>query len=101
MGINTSYVQGYANSITSIINDILVPVLIAIAFIVFLWGVYSYFIKGADSDTERAKGRTFVLYGVIGFVCIFSVWGLVQIVKSTLNLSATNAPVPPTIHSNS
>jgi len=97
-GINLTYIQGYSDSIITIINSILLPVLVAIAFIVFLWGVYTYFIKGADSDTERGKGKTFVLYGVIGFVIIFSIWGLVNIFSSTLNLSpGGSAPTIPTI----
>ena len=97
-GINTTYIKGYADSITGIINGILVPLLIAVAFIVFLWGIYKYFIKGADNEKERETGRVFTLYGVIGFVIIFSVWGIVQIFMSTLNLKATNAPPSPTIN---
>ena len=96
-GINPIYIQGYASSITTIINAILVPVLISIAFIVFLWGIYNYFILGADNETKRSEGKTFSLYGIVGFVVIFSVWGIVQIFMGTLGLSATNAPSYPTI----
>lgn len=96
-GIDVTYIQGYANSITGIINGILVPVLISIAFIVFLWGIYKYFIKGASNESEKGEGRMFALYGIIGFVILFSVWGIVQILMGTLNLSgSTNAPKPPT-----
>lgn len=97
-GINTTYLQGYANSIISIINGILVPVLLAIAFFTFMWGVYKYFILGATSETERTTGREFILWGVIGFVVIFSVWGLVGMVGSTLGLSpGGTAPAYPTL----
>lgn len=97
-GIDPSYLQGYKTSIIGIINGMLVPVLIAIAFITFLWGVYKYFILGADSDTERATGRQFVLWGIIGFVVIASVWALVNIVSGTLGLQIGNtAPPPPKI----
>ena len=91
-GVNPSILQGYATSIIGIINSILVPVLMAVAFITFLFGVYKYFILGADSDTERATGRQFVLWGVIGFVVILSLWALVNIVMGTLNLSAGTRP---------
>ena len=97
MGINATYIQGYATSIVSIINGILVPVLISIAFIVFLWGVYKYFILGADSETERTAGKTFALYGIIGFVILFSLWGIVQIFMGTLGLTASNVPTFPSI----
>lgn len=96
-GINPTYIQGYATSITTIINSILVPVLISIAFIVFLWGVYNYFILGADNETKRSEGKTFALYGIIGFVVLFSVWGIVNIFMGTLGLSTGNVPAFPTI----
>jgi len=99
-GINPTYIQGYASSITSIINGILVPVLISIAFIVFLWGIYKYFIQGASSEEDRKKGKIFSLYGIIGFVVLFSVWGIVNIFMGTLGLTASNVPSFPLLPSN-
>lgn len=94
-----TYLEGYKKSIVGIINTILVPVLMAIAFIVFLWGVYKYFIYGASNEGEKAEGRKFALWGVIGFVIILSLWGLVNIVKDTLNLNqaGSNVPAYPTL----
>ncbi|MBI3572306.1 hypothetical protein HY091_02120 [Candidatus Kaiserbacteria bacterium] len=95
-GINTAYLQGYSNSIIGIINNLFVPVLIAIAFITFLFGVYKYFILGAANPEERKAGAQFVLWGIIGFVIIIAVWGLVAIVGQTLNLSpGGSAPALP------
>lgn len=96
-GVNVTYLQGYSNSITGVINYVLVPVLMAIAFIVFLWGVYKYFILGAADEKSRTDGRQFTLWGVIGFVVILSLWGIVNIFMSTLGLSVGTAPAYPTI----
>lgn len=96
-GVNVSYLQNYSNSITGVINYVLVPVLMAIAFIVFLWGVYKYFILGAADEKSRTDGRQFTLWGVIGFVVILSLWGIVNIFMSTLGLSVGTAPAYPTI----
>jgi len=96
-GINLGVVTPYTDGIINFINGILVPVLMAIAFIVFLWGVFKYFIYGADNETERATGKQFVLWGIIGFVIILSVWGLVTIVRDFFSLSfGGSAPKPPT-----
>lgn len=96
-GVNTVPIKGYSDSIISIINTMLLPVLIAIAFIVFLYGVYGYFIKGAAEAESREKGRDFVMWGIIGFVIIFSIWGLVKMVGSTLGLNfLETTPAPPT-----
>lgn len=95
--INTTIIKGYSDSIIGIINTILVPVLIAIAFITFLWGVYKYFILGADNETQRETGRQFTLWGIIGFVIILSLWGIVNLFMGTLGLSVGTAPKFPTI----
>ena len=92
--MNLGILQAYTGNILYIINAFLVPVLIAIAFITFLWGVYKYFILGATNDTERQTGRQFVLWGIIGFIVILSVWGLVAIVGGSFGL-APGGGAPP------
>ncbi|MHB0865437.1 MAG: pilin [Minisyncoccota bacterium] len=97
-GININAIKPYSDSIINIINGIFVPVLFALAFLTFIWGVFKYFILGADSDAERATGRKFVLWGIIGFVVILSVWGLVGLLGNTLGLSpGGSAPSYPTL----
>ena len=96
--VNIGVIKGYSDGIINIINGIFVPVLFAIAFLTFLWGVYNYFILGATEEESRSKGKQFVLWGLIGFVVILSVWGLVNIVQSTFGLtSGGNAPARPTL----
>lgn len=96
-GPNTDVIKPYSDAIVSTINFLLVPVLMAIAFIVFLWGVYKYFILGAADEKSRADGRQFVLWGVIGFVVLLAVWGLVNLVAGTLGLPlGGGSPKPPT-----
>ncbi len=97
-GVNLNVIKPYSDGIINLINGILVPVLMAIAFIVFLWGVYKYFILGAADPKSQEEGRQFVLWGIIGFVVILCVWGLVAIVTGTLNLTpGGKAPNTPTI----
>lgn len=91
-GIDKAQVTSYGNSIISIIESVLVPLLFAIAFLYFVYGVYTYFILGADNDTERATGRQFVLWSLIGFAAILSVWGLVQILLDTFGITAGGTP---------
>jgi hypothetical protein len=87
-GINKSYIQGYANSIIDIINTILVPLLTAVAFIVFLWGVYLYYIKGGAEPEKRKIGHSYMMWAIIGFVILFTLWAIVQLVTSTLGLQS-------------
>lgn len=92
--MNLSYIQRYYQQILFTINGYLIPLLFAVAFAYFVWGVYKYLIIGAASDTEREKGRHFILWSVIGFAVIISVWGLVAIVGNTFGL-APGGSTPP------
>ncbi|HUY05267.1 MAG TPA: pilin [Candidatus Paceibacterota bacterium] len=96
-GINLSLVQRYAASVINLINGVFVPVLFALAFLMFIWGVYKYFILGATEESAKGEGRQFVLWGVIGFVVILSVWGIVNIFIGTLGLTSNNVPAFPTL----
>ena len=95
-GINYNAITPYSTGLINVINGILVPVLMAIAFITFLWGIYKYFIQGASNESEKGEGRQFAMWGIIGFVIILSVWGLVNLVISTIGLPNNATPTPPT-----
>ena len=91
-GINMTAIKSYSDNIILLINNVVVPVLFAVAFLYFIYGVYKYFILGADNDTERGTGRQFVLWSVIGFAVILSVWGLVAVVGNTFGLTPGGTP---------
>ena len=94
--INTAVLMNYKGGILTIINNIFVPILFAVSFLHFVFGVYKYFIAGAAEEEQRTKGKQFVLWSIIGFAVIVSVWGLVGILTTTIGV--TNTPiVPPTL----
>lgn len=78
-----------------IINSILVPVLFAIAFIVFIYGVFRAYIYSSGDEGEVKKGHQLVLWGVIGFAVMLSLWGLVNIVANTFGLTGESPPMMP------
>lgn len=85
---------GIANTILYLINSILVPVLFAVSFLMFLYGVAQKFIF--SSDKASSDGRNLVLWGVVGFAIMISLWGLVNIVGNTFGLNGSYAPTLPT-----
>ena len=78
--------------IINTINNIIVPVLFAVAFLVFLWGAFTTFILGASDDTAKTKGKDLMLYGLIGFFVMVSVWGLVNILTGTVGFGNNSGP---------
>jgi hypothetical protein len=69
-------------SIVKLVNDSVVPLVYAIAFILFLIGMVRFFFLGGEEGRE--KGKAFMLWGIIGFVVMFSVWGIVRLLLTAL-----------------
>jgi hypothetical protein len=95
-----SNISDVGSFIINTINNIFVPVLFAIAFIVFIWGAFDTFIVGAQSEEVKDKGKNLMLWGLIGFFVMVSVWGLVNILTGTVsfgNSSQANLPAAKTV----
>ncbi len=80
--------QDVLNFFISLVNDYLVPLIISVALIYFLWGVISYIQKPDD------KGRDMIFWGLIGLFAMVSVWGLVNLLDNTFKLENAQPPTP-------
>lgn len=83
---------GLADAIAKI-KDILgtiLPVLISFGVVYFVWGIVTYVI--ADGEEDKKKGKSRMIYGVIGFAVIVGMWGLVNIITTTFGIENTTAP---------
>ncbi len=78
---------GVVNKIVGIVNGGIIPLMYAIAFLVFVGGMARYFIFEGGAEGQE-KGKKFALHSIIGLVVIFSVWGIVNLLLNTL-LSVT------------
>ncbi len=91
---SVSNVSQAGQFIISTINGVFVPVLFAVAFIVFIWGAFQAFILGANDQEAKSKGKNLMLYGLIGFFVMVSVWGLVNILTGSVGLNNSGVNVP-------
>jgi len=69
--------------------EILNPViglLFAVALVYFIYGVVT-FIANADNEAAREKGKQHMLYSIIGLVIMVGVWGILQLIVNSLNLT--------------
>lgn len=71
------------------LNALVVPLIYALCFLFFLWGVFQYFIAGGANEEKRAQGRQFMIYAIIGFVAITSLWALVEFVYDTFGFNTS------------
>ena len=85
-------------TIISWINGIFVPLIFAIAFVAFLIGIYYYFIQSAGNAEKTKEGRSFLMWSLIGFFIMFSVWGLINLFLGTLGFNYSTQPGIPQFH---
>ena len=77
-------INTFATDINTFINNTLIPLLFAFALLFFLWGAFNYFIRGSDDEEKRQAGTMMMVYAVIGFVLMISIWGIVNIIAGGL-----------------
>jgi len=75
----------------SLLLNTIVPILITLGVIYFIYGVISYAI--AKDNEAKTGGRAAMINGLIALLVIVSVWGLVNILKSTFKID--NDIMPP------
>lgn len=63
----------------------LIALMMAIAFLVFLYGGFEY-VRNAASDSDRAKGQQHLLWGVIGMFVMISAYSILSIAAGTFGL---------------
>ncbi len=79
-------IDDFIGNIAKFINDVLVPVVFALAFLMFLWGVFKFFFWGGGDATKRAEGQQLMLWAVIGFLLMVSIWGVVNLLSKGFGL---------------
>jgi amino acid transporter len=64
----------------------------AALFAFFVFGVVKY-IKNADDSAEREKGRQFMLWAIICFTVLVSIWAIVTwLLSDTLGITVGGTP---------
>src|SRR3989344_7891740 len=74
----------FGDLVTMILGFIayLIPLLIAIGLLVFLWGM-AKFILHAEEEEKREEGKQLMMWGAIGLFVMVSFWGLINILTGT------------------
>ena len=76
-------------------NQTLIPFIIGIGFLVFVWGMFQYFIAGGANEESREKGRKLMINATLGFVVIIIFFGVINLLTSSIGLegqSLNNVP---------
>jgi uncharacterized membrane protein YidH (DUF202 family) len=70
----------FLGDLLAFFNNVLIPFILGLGFLIFVWGMFQYFIAGGADEEKRAKGRSVIIWTIIGFVLIIVFWGIINIV---------------------
>ncbi len=76
-----------AFSVLTVINKILatiIPILITLAVVYFIWGVIQYTVSGDEEKKKAARGM--IIQGLIGLFIIVAFWGIIRLVTNTFGV---------------
>lgn len=81
------------NRIKGFLNQI-IPFLVLIATIIFLFGVVRYITAGGDEERIK-EARNLIFWGVVLLAVMIAVWGFVNIVLTFIFGTSTPFGIPP------
>jgi hypothetical protein len=73
-----------------ILNPIIL-LLFAVATVYFIYGIVKY-LSLDPSDAKRKEARDAIIWGLVGMLIMFSVYGLIGFVLTTFGVSTSNVP---------
>ncbi len=76
--------------IKCIIAVAVIPLIFSLAFLVFLWGVFKF--MTASDVKGKQEGQKVIWWGMLGLFVMVSIWGILQILGTTLGIDATFVP---------
>lgn len=80
------------DNLTDVANA-LIPFFLAIAVVVFIYGVIKFILAtGAD---DKAAARGYIIWGIIGIAVIVSLFGIIQLLQNLVGVDAgADAAIP-------
>jgi hypothetical protein len=76
--------------------DLLIPLLLTAAIVVFFWGLVKYILNAGD-EAAKESGKTLMIWGMIALFVMVAFWGIIGWVQQSLGLSdsVTVVTAPP------
>ncbi|MEI6042617.1 MAG: hypothetical protein WCQ00_03580 [bacterium] len=79
---NVTDLKSLVVGMIDILGSYVVPFIVALALVVFLWGIFRTMTAAGDGK-KRQEGLAYITYGIIGLAVMISVWSLVYLLTTT------------------
>ena len=80
-------VNTFFSSLLTLVNRTLIPLMFAVAILGFFYGVFKYLIVGGADESKREEGKKLMIWAVIGFVVMVSLYGIIGLVQSSFGIT--------------
>ncbi len=95
-------IDDFLGDVSAFINSTLIPLVFALALLMFIWGMFKFLILGGSEEESRKEGKNLMLWSVIGFVVMVSIFGIVNLLAGGLGFAddqtLQNIPIVPPIN---
>lgn len=78
--------ESFLDMLQSAILFPLMTLMVGVALLVFLWGGFE-FVRAADSDQGREKGKQHMIWGIVGLLIMIAAWGIMEIALNTFDIA--------------
>ena len=77
----------FLQKVLDVILNPLITLLFALAFLYFAYGIIRFLsASGDDKSGKRIEARNSILWGIVGMVIMFSVYGIINFVLGTFGI---------------
>jgi len=84
-------VTAFLTKVNAVILNPLITFGFAVALLLFLWGLFEFIRNPADAE-NRKKGQNNIIWGLVGLLIMFSVFGIIKVILGTFGLPQPGFP---------
>lgn len=78
--------QVFIPNLIGFLGAVVVPFLIGMAFLFFVFNGVRYFVIGGSNEQDREKAKSLAIYGIAAFVFLVIFWGIINMLTSSIGL---------------
>jgi hypothetical protein len=82
---NTTHARTLDEIIDYIVENAVNPIitlLLALATLVFMWGLIEFLFIGAANEEKRTDGKKHMIWGLAGMLIMFSVYAIIEVLEN-------------------
>ena len=81
----------FLKMVDELILNPLILLAFAVSFVVFIYGIVRFLsVDSGDKGTTRAEARNSILWGIVGMVIMFSVYGIIRFTLKSFGIQESD-----------